>query len=401
MSDNQSLQINMFGEFSITLGNTTIQEQHSRSGKVWTLLEYLITMRDKEVSQTEIIELLWPEENDSISDPSNTLKTLLHRVRSQLLLLGDGSLRKAVTYRRGSYRWVCDMPCHLDAEDFDTHCKRAAQETDDLKRLKHLTKAINLYKGDFLPRSALDTWVIPITTYYRNQYMKIVYEALDLQAKLGLHDETLAVCQKAVAIDPYDEGIHLILIKTLLATGAQRAALQHYKYVTDLFFTQFGVSPSDALTSLYKEVVKADKNMELDLSIIKESLQELEPKREAFYCEYEFFKDIYRLEARASSRTGHVIHLALITISPMGDEPLSQKKLNTLMDYLREVIGTSLRRNDVISRYSVTQYLLLLHSTSYENGQMILHRIRSAFRARYPKLPVTLQCKLLPLDPLT
>lgn len=392
------LQVNMLGEFSLTYKGQTILDQHSRSRKVWALLEYAIAFRDKDISQADLIELLWPEEDD-ISDPSNTLKTLLHRVRSQLGQL-DEDLRKALTYRRGSYRWAPVVPCQIDVEDFDNYCKQAANEGDELVRLELLCKAIDIYKGDFLPRSALDSWVMPINTYYRAQYIKIVYEALDLLTQNGRFDQALEVCQKAVTIDPYDEGLHLSMIRCLLSTGAQRAALQHYKHVTDLFFTQFGVSPSDEMTSLYKDVVKTDKNMELDLSIIKEGLQEACPDRKAFHCEYEFFKEIYRLEARSAMRTGQVIHIALITVTSDSRRELTQKQTNATMDRLREVIATSLRRNDVFARYSVTQHLIMLPSASFENGQMVMNRIVSAFRSQYPKMPITLQYKLLPLDPL-
>ncbi|WP_409968082.1 BTAD domain-containing putative transcriptional regulator [Bengtsoniella intestinalis] len=399
MDSQTVLRVNMFGEFSMTYGDTTIMDQNSRSHKVWTLLEYVVTFRDKEISQNELIELLWPEEDD-IGDPSNTLKTLLHRVRSQLGQLGEEDLRKAVTYRRGSYRWAPEIPCHIDVSEFDALCKRASKEDDPNKRLSALQQAIRLYKGDFLPRSALDSWVMPINTYYRTQYIKIVYEAIELLTQTGRFSEALAICQKAVTIDIYDEGLHLAMIKCLLATGAQRAALQHYKYVTDLFFTQFGVSPSDEMTALYKDVVKTDKNMELDFGVIKEGLQELDPKSRAFCCEYEFFKDIYQLEARGAMRTGEVIHIALITITSDSRKPLTQKQTNLTMDRLGEVIGTSLRRNDVYTRYSVTQYLMMLPSANFENAQMVVNRIVAAFRSQYPKMPVTLQNKVLPLDPL-
>lgn len=399
LTDENILQINMLGGFSLTYHGETMVEQTSRSGKVWTLLEYLVTFHEKDVSQNEVIELLWPDD-ESISDPSNTLKTLLHRVRTQLATLADGSLRKAITYRRGSYRWAPEVPFTIDVEEFDKLCKQATQETDDGLRLELLRHATSLYKGDFLPRSALEPWVIPINTYYRTQYVRTVYETLELMTNAARFDEALDLCQRAIAISPYEEGIHQIMIQTLLAKGAQQEALQHYKHVTDLFFDQFGVSPSDELTALYKEVVKTDKSMELDLNIIKEGLQEDSPEKRAFYCEYAFFKDFYQLGARSALRTGQAVQIALITISSSRNKDLTQAQITTTMEQLKEVIAVSLRRNDVFSRYSLTQYLLMLPMASFENGQMILSRITTAYHTKHPRVPITLQCKLLPLDPI-
>ena len=86
MEETRVLKINMLGEFSISYGDETADDQSNRSKKLWSLLEYLITFRDREVRQAEIIEFLWPE--DRIDDPANTLKTLLHRVRSLVNGLG-------------------------------------------------------------------------------------------------------------------------------------------------------------------------------------------------------------------------------------------------------------------------------------------------------------------------
>jgi DNA-binding SARP family transcriptional activator len=399
MSSSAILQINMLGEFSLTYGDSTINDQNSRSRKLWTLLEYLITFRDKEITQNELIELLWPD--DSCDDPANTLKTLLHRVRAVLGELNLEDPKKMIAYHRGTYSWIPGIPCTIDVEEFEQFCKQAAACAENEEaRLDLLLRAVALYKGDFLPRAALEFWVVPINTYYHTQYLKIVHEALDLLADRGRFDEIIEICQRAVAIDPYDEGLHLSMIRALVATGAQRAALQHYDYVTDLFFTQFGVTPSPELTALYKEIVKTSKNLELDLNIVKEGLREEEARQTAFFCEYEFFKDIYRLEARAAARTGQVIHIALITVTSGTGEPLTQKLLNTTMGRLKEVIASSLRRSDVFTRYSVAQYLIMLPSASFENGNIVMRRITSKFRSLYPKMNVTLHYKLLPLDPL-
>lgn len=90
------LQINMLGGFSLRYNENVIDYQRSRSHKLWLILEYLITFRDKEITQNELIELLWGDE--FTENPANTLKTLLHRLRNMLEELefapskGDGDV---------------------------------------------------------------------------------------------------------------------------------------------------------------------------------------------------------------------------------------------------------------------------------------------------------------------
>lgn len=106
------------------------------------------------------------------------------------------------------------------------------------------------------------------------------------------------------------------------------------------------------------------------------------------------------MEARAAARTGYVIHIALITVTDLSGEPLNQKQLNSVMEKLKNVIYTSLRRSDIFTRYSIAQYLIMLPAASFENSCMVMRRLTGRFKSLYPKVHVSLQYKLLPLDPL-
>jgi GGDEF domain-containing protein len=78
---------------------------------------------------------------------------------------------------------------------------------------------------------------------------------------------------------------------------------------------------------------------------------------------------------------------------------LTQAKMNTAMERLREIIVKSLRQGDVFTRYSVSQYLLMLPLASYENTEMVLNRVTRNFRHAYPKMEILLHFSALPLDP--
>lgn len=85
MGTDSPLYINMLGEFTLRYGENVISDQEGRSKKLWLLIEYLVTFRGKEISQNDLIDLLWPD--DSNGNPANTLKTLVHRARDY----GSGS----------------------------------------------------------------------------------------------------------------------------------------------------------------------------------------------------------------------------------------------------------------------------------------------------------------------
>ena len=69
------------------------------------------------------------------------------------------------------------------------------------------------------------------------------------------------------------------------------------------------------------------------------------------------------------------------------------------MDELGESIRTSLRRGDIYSRYSVSQYLMLLPTATYENGEMVLKRIIQNFKKAYSRKDLSITYSLQSIIP--
>ena len=391
------IKIRMLGEFTITVGEKSISDQNNHSKKIWNLLEYLIIHRNKEVSQNELIELLWPDEGGS--NPIGALKTLVHRTRALLKTLEYGE-EQLVLQRRGTYSWNSELPCIVDTDEFERLYKEGNSTEDKTEQLKKYNQAFTLYKGDFLPKTNLEAWALPITAYYHSIYLKLVHDLIHLLENTGEYRKITEICRETIFIDQYDEHLHYHLILSLYKTGNQRAAIQQYSATTDLLFSKFGVTPSDELKLLYREILKTRKDIETDLETIKSNLKEKEKQNGAFLCEYEFFKDIYRLEARAAERTGNSIYLCLITILTVSGNSPELSLLNKAMEQLKYTIMGSLRTSDIFSRYSVSQYVLMLPTTSYETGEMVLKRIVKAFTKLNKNRRIILNYKLQPLDPI-
>ncbi len=395
MSDN-TLIIQMLGGFSISLSENIISDQNDRSKKVWAILAYLIAFRDREISQRELIELLWGDGN--IKSHANALKTLLYRVRRVLEVLKIESSRKIIKTRRGYYSWNNDVPVLVDTEEFDRMVTAAEETLDDTEKLDIQLKALSLYKGDFLPNISGALWAVSLCANYHSKYIKLIYDTVLRLDEASRFDEIIALCRKAVAIDPYDEQLHRSLIRTHIRVGAQKEALRHYEYVTDLFFNHFGITPSEEFQSLYKEIIKTDNNAEHDLNRIKDNLCEKNVNPGPYLCEYEVFKDIYRLEARISARTGQASYISVISLTGPNELPLSPKALNASMNRIKYIISSSLRRGDIFTRYSVSQYLLMLQSVSLEKSHMVISRILSNYKKAYPKSKAEIHFRIFPLE---
>lgn len=390
------VSITLLGGFTMNVDEEILTDEVNRSQKIWNVLSYLIVHRDRNVPQSEFIEQFWPDENSS--NPVNALKTLLYRVRAMLEPLFGADIDPILS-QRGSYSWNRAIECSVDADEFERLCQKAAEaRLSDEKRMDLYRRADALYRGDFLPKLSNELWTIPITARYHNLYLKSVKEFAALLEKHEAFEEMAAVCLRASLIDQLDEEIHILIVRALLRQGKDAAALAHYESATDLLYRNLGVRPSQELRALYTEIMAVEKGLETDLEVIQGDLREAAARPGAFVCEYGFFKEAYRLEARRAARSGQSVHVGLITVSlPDGGVP-ALNVLGATMDQLLQVMVGNLRRGDVVSKYSGAQFVVMLPAANFEDSTMVMERIVSAFYRQHRRNFLKLSYRLRALD---
>ena len=100
------------------------------------------------------------------------------------------------------------------------------------------------------------------------------------------------------------------------------------------------------------------------------------------YCQnYETFKGIYRFLERGIIRSGQKACVILISVVNGQGESLLPYEKDALMERLGENIRSTLRIGDVYTRYSSSQYLVLVIDTTEGQADMIADRIKGKFLA--------------------
>jgi DNA-binding SARP family transcriptional activator len=373
-------------------------EDEGRSRKVWTLLEYLLINRRRDLSQDDLVELL--VRDDRSANPANIIKNIVYRLRNLLDEYGLPS-KQYILCKKSVYSWNTSVPCEVDVELFENKWKRAGQPTaGDEEKIQLYTEAIGLYRGRFLPRAAYEEWAVPYASFYHRIFSECVHKAYKLLKQREKYEQILSICTRATSIDPYDESFYEMLITAYIRLGRHKEALAAYETITGRLFNELGVNPSDGVISLYRDIMKTIKSVERDLLIIKDNLNEATLRQGAYSCNYEIFKDMYRFIARGVERTGQSVYVMLITLTDMDDELPQAEYIGEYMEKLHGVIAIHLRRGDLFARYSSTQYVSLLPGTSYENGCKIGERISLSFgKINRRKNYIKLHYKLQPLDP--
>ena len=391
-----SIYVTMLGDCSLEYKDSIIDQSALRSKKIWSLLQFLIYNRNRELSRDELLELVYAEGGSS--NPQNALKTLMHRCRSVLEQLGYADSKLMIIQQNGCYKWNKALPLILDAERFDAlYDEFTAAEEGSATAFDRCRAALALYKGDFLAKTQ-SAWAEPLRERYKTRYLTLVQAAISMMSMREDYDELVLVCRNALSANRYDESLYLTLMTALIKQGKPHIAMSVYERATKLFYNELGVTPSDELQAIYRQIVRSTQNVELDINIIKEKLREDSENGGAFFCEYEFFKDIYRLEVRSAQRTGKPGHLCLLTIVSSNEKHLSAKALNHMMEKLIFQVEENLRRGDVFARYSVCQLILLLPFTSSENAAQIAQRISRAFDSVNTHVGSSLSYSVQPID---
>ena len=137
------------------------------------------------------------------------------------------------------------------------------------------------------------------------------------------------------------------------------------------------------MQQIYEEMQKRQHEHESNIDIIQEELREKSMPTGAFLCEYGVLRKIYALESRSSSRTGIPIHLTLMSVHlelRASEKQMDYKNaVNDAMDKLEKTLVKGLRNSDIVCRYSVNQFLIMLPACQYEDAKMVVNRLKDRF----------------------
>ena len=389
-----SIQIRMFGEFSLFVEGRDFIKYLGSSKKKLELLAYLIINKNKNITAAELYEVLWP--NDENSNPESSLKTLISRVRTNL---EDFNIRSAIVTKRGYYSWNDGLGAQIDIFELDELYEEISDvEILDKQKEEKFLKAIEIYKGDLLPNFGLDPWVISKSVYWHDKYMSILEKYVKLLNVCERYDDVISVCRKGLDIDSFDSALNLELMTAFLRLGRYKDALSRYNFATGLQNVDLFSNPSEEILEFYKKLIRIEETSDSDVDNIRRELWEDESLIEgAFICDYTIFKEVYRLNMRNIKRLGTSMFIALISIDSIDNMVPDFLVLDRIMDILCETLRKNLRRGDTVSRYSQYQFAILLPTVNQQTGQMVLERVKKEFYKNCSTTQFVMNFKLKPI----
>lgn len=321
MKDNlPMLEVKALGGFSMRYGEKTISIGSGKSTKAVKLLQILVCSEGRTVSRERLLDMLYG--NEDITDAANNLRVTTFRLKKMLVTAGLPQY-DYIQIKSGMYSFAAPMEVVLDADRFVSLSDQADEAENAEEKIDLLKKACQLYGGDYLPDFICDGVVLAKNSNYKEKYTNALNTLCELLMDRGEYETAIEVCEPACRMYPFDEW-QAIQIDCLMRMKKYDEALKEYENTAKMFVDELGVYPSERMMKLFEQ-------MNGRMNFKTQSLPEME------------------------------------------------KRLKETDKELQDTLAHCLRRGDSYTRYSKSQYLLLLVGTNRENCSLIFERIQKYF----------------------
>jgi DNA-binding SARP family transcriptional activator len=219
----EGASVQLLGGLSVHIGGKDVTA--GIGGRVGQLaFAYLMLHRDRPVRRDELAAAIWEE--NAPADPDAALRVVLTRLRKAL---GPDAVQG-----RAELSLRLPEPLEVDIEDLD----RAAL-------------------GELLPGLESD-WITDRRAALADQRVGTLAELGRAALEAGDLPGAERAARQLIAVAPFREGGHRLLIQTLAARGEVAEALRTYEQFRVLLREELGMTPSRELAALHTELLRSD-----------------------------------------------------------------------------------------------------------------------------------------------
>lgn len=374
------IEVHMFGGFTISYENREIALGRNTSVRFIQLLQLVWLEGDRGITKEKLVEKLYDREE--ITNINSSFNTLVYRMRHQMKNVG---LPEAdyVVRRKGLYVPDEKIPVWVDALEFERLMQKGEQAPSDEERYSCYLEAFGLYQGELLPDAAGELWVFDKSVEYKKMFAQCV-SWLGEYARKGRDYHTMEIVYwKAAKIYPLEEW-EAGVMDALIAEGEFKKAHELYDRTVRLYSDELGLPPPERMLESYRKMseklVHCPGTLEEILGMLREQ-NDSEEGQGAYYCSYPSFIDTYRLLSRSMDRSIVSMFLIMLTLVDYdGKTLLNEWKLRQRSEALCHAIQVSLRQGDVFTKYSSSQYLILVMNVNKEDCEIIFRRIQNQLK---------------------
>jgi DNA-binding SARP family transcriptional activator len=213
------------------------------------MLKILIVLGGKDVSETQISDILWPEtEGDKAH---NSFKTTLSRLR-QLIGIQD-----AILIHEGQIKLNPEL-CWVDLWEFERlldHAEEAARLGYREKSFRYIESAVGMYNGNFLPGDIAEPWTFFVRDRSRDRLFRNLIKLGTYLEDENQFEKALECYIKGIEIYELAEEFYQKLIKCYHRLGRNDEALNVYDRLKRILAATIKRSPSSKTECIVKTLL--------------------------------------------------------------------------------------------------------------------------------------------------
>lgn len=244
------IHVHTLGGFVVYRNDEKVASKEWGRDKTVQLFQYLVSNRQRSAFHKEkIMDRLWEEGDD------RDFKVALHGVHKALEPNRPPRTDPKFLIRQGvSYQLDLDQ-IWIDTEALEKYViiGNDLYAHDKMQAKEAYKKAINLYKGMYLPNRIYEDW----SSEEREKVQLLILGTYITLSEILLEEnplESIRLAQKALAIDPTWEDAYRIQMQAYLAKGNRPQAIKTYQKCVEVLDDEYGIDPLPETKNLMKEI---------------------------------------------------------------------------------------------------------------------------------------------------
>lgn len=249
------IYIQTLGQFQTSRANEVLSDRDWKGSQPQNLLKAIIARGAHGVQKDMLCDDLWPQSSPASVD--KTFKVALHRLRTSLEPNADRTIGSCYVHLKDNKVSLDPELCHVDAKEFEdliSQGKMAENDGRSKEALDLYTKAIELYKGDFLPQDIYSLWAEAKREELKSKYIETMLRVAHIHETRGALKKAISYYLKIIDNEPLFEEAYQRLMVLYSSRGEKAQAIRIYERCKDALRRGLDTEPSQTTVAIYRRI---------------------------------------------------------------------------------------------------------------------------------------------------
>ena len=240
------IEARALGESWVLVNSRPISEVEWRSNRAKEIFFYMLCCGAGQTKE-QVIAALWPD----LSPAKGTSNFHINLYRARRAVFPG-----IFTLEQGRYKLNPDLNIWFDVAEFEDFLSQAENLSPDSQaRATNLERAVEVYKGPFM-EELYSEWTEMRRRELEDKYLKVLSLLASFYGDQGKYDRAIALLEKSVAIDPYQDEVYCQIMEWQLTAGGRASALRTYKRYLDTAAGEMEFTTSARMQELHKRILR-------------------------------------------------------------------------------------------------------------------------------------------------